>query len=650
MVPRLEGGKSDCGHAPPPTNHVRRALVVSLTVCGALATHAAQGQTAPPQALAEISYLQSTFGVPVNGYQPTPGDYSLAANQSFSAAQLAGKQLQSIPPQLGNLPTYPASQTDGTANPPYVSSGLQNFGFTYFNNHIYIHGGYTWHTMDYAAVHGFNAVIDGGRDSVAGAKAVMPAGTRWLGGLNSVFNVTKPEYLVRLGLDASRWDELVDYTEQRLVQKILNDGTFGGFLDVSGVPTVDELWIDTEPPDPALDPPTLRQQSWYPSSGTPAEQAAFEKKYYDGYALSLYAMVDAARQLNLTNISIYGWQPLPVSFYGLGTYPADPATDWFWQNVGIQVMQHVDSVNNSVYSFQPDIHNVAFTLAQNDLTLKYVNSLPAGQQKPVRPFFTNQLWGGNAGANWWNNLPMLSEELRAVTLLNFFTQFDGMYLWNNTYQAAPDGTDLNDNIPPAVVNGAFLMLNDGTFSAVEEGVGTHTFARYDVINVDSVDSSGNVRFQLVNQAWLPDPKLGSNSPYYDSTVTALSPHLRAASEPLAAMFEGLGMAKLLEWNLRNGTQVVDFDSQLTFQNTLPIVRHIKNGDLHIVATYDPQVVYGSPARNVTVNNFNGVTGLNLTFAADSQVRIYLVRLTPAATPAPNLPAIESAIQILLLSN
>jgi hypothetical protein len=170
------------------------------------------------------------------------------------------------------------------------------------------------------------------------------------------------------------------------------------------------------------------------------------------------------------------------------------------------------------------------------------------------------------------------------------------------------------------------MLKDVTFAATQEGGGTRTFARYDAIYVDGVDSSANVRFQLIDKTNLTDFGVGTAYPYYDSTVSALSAHLRAASEPLAAMFEGLGMAKLLEWNLRNGAQVVDFDPQQTFSQTLPIVRHIKNGDLHIVATYDPQVVYAQPARNVTINNFNGVTGLNLTFAADSQVRIYLIRL------------------------
>jgi hypothetical protein len=92
---------------------IRRAALVTLTIWSALAAQAAQSQTLPPQALAEINYLQNTFGVSVNWYPLTPGNYSLAANQSFTAAQLSNEPLQSSPPQLGTLPAYPGSQSDG---------------------------------------------------------------------------------------------------------------------------------------------------------------------------------------------------------------------------------------------------------------------------------------------------------------------------------------------------------------------------------------------------------------------------------------------------------------------------------------------------------------------------------------------------------
>ena len=120
--------------------------------------------------------------------------------------------------------------------------------------------------------------------------------------------------------------------------------------------------------------------------------------------------------------------------------------------------------------------------------------------------------------------------------------------------------------------------------------------------------------------------VGPSFPFYDSTVGEMTPHLRAPSEPLSAMFEGLAMAKLLEWNLRNDTQQVDFNPQQTFGQGLPIERHLVSGNLHLIATYDPQVVYGQPSRPITVNNFAGVAGLTVTFPADDQVRVFVVQL------------------------
>ena len=105
----------------------------------------------------------------------------------------------------------------------------------------------------------------------------------------------------------------------------------------------------------------------------------------------------------------------------------------------------------------------------------------------------------------------------------------------------------------------------------------------------------------------------------------MTSHLRTAYEPVAAVFEGLALAKGVESILRNGTAVVDFNSQQTFAQGSPILRHVVSGNLHLIATYDPQVAYGQPARTITVNNFNGVSGLTITFPADDQVRLFMVQ-------------------------
>jgi hypothetical protein len=95
---------------------------------------------------------------------------------------------------------------------------------------------------------------------------------------------------------------------------------------------------------------------------------------------------------------------------------------------------------------------------------------------------------------------------------------------------------------------------------------------------------------------------------------------------MQGIWQGLALVKQVEWTLRHGTIVNDFATKDLVTKALPLEKHIQAGDLHVVATYDPHVVYGGPARSLTVPNFAGVPGLNLTFPADSQVRFYLVKV------------------------
>jgi Concanavalin A-like lectin/glucanases superfamily len=571
-----------------------------------------RAQEADYQANAEVFNLTQQFGLPVIQLGVGAGNYTLSAAQSLTAASLPQAVIQNGAPQLGSAPAFPITQQDGVVTPPYVSTGLGNFGFDWFNNVYVFFGYYTWSTEDYAALHGFNALGSSYRDATT--DSWEPAGTQWM---TSVTNLNWDGVMSQLKLDPQRWDELMDLGAANVVQTILNASP--SFFPPD--PTrIDQLQIDLE--NAALAPAALRTQIWYPSGGTAEEMAAFEKKYYDGFALTQYSTVDAARQLGFKSLSVYGWNPSSVGWIGMPTYVADPAGEWYWQNVGLQVISHVDIVNNSVYCYYWDPANVAYTLARNDINLAFVNSLPPAQRKPVRPYFTNQLTGGGGGWRWWRNQPLATEEMRAMALLNAFTQYDGMVLWNWS------GT-VNDNVPPAIVTGADLMLADNAFSASQEGGGAHSFTRYDAVHILNADSSGNIQIQLLNMDSSHNYGVDPTLPTYDSTAAALTPHLRPPSEPLSGLFEGLALAKLLEWNLRNSRRVVDFDPQQVFAQVSPVSRHIKNGDLHILATYDPQVVYGKPARNLTISNFNGVSGLNLTLAADSQVRLYAVRI-PAA--------------------
>jgi hypothetical protein len=236
----------------------------------------------------------------------------------------------------------------------------------------------------------------------------------------------------------------------------------------------------------------------------------------------------------------------------------------------------------------------------------------------VRAYVSNQLIGGGGGWRWWTGQPLLSEEMRAIALLGAFTQYDGLVVFNF-------GPTSNDNLPPAITTGADVMIKDNAFTAGKEGGGAHTFARYDALHITGVDGSGNVQFQLIDKTgWGDNFAVGPAFPFYDSTVTAMTSHLRTAYEPVAALFEGLALAKGVESILRTGTPVADFNSQQVFVQGTPILRHVVSGNLHLIATYDPQVAYGQPARTITVKDFNGVSGLTITFPADDQVRLFMV--------------------------
>jgi hypothetical protein len=577
----------------------------------------AYGQVPDPQAMAEVNNLNTQFGVPINQIS-APGSYTLTADLALSAASLSGgTPLQANPPVLGTVPAYPADQQDGVfiGVPPYKSQFLsptQTFRFNYFHDRFDYGGPNTAPTQDYATTYGFDSV-NASRDP--STINWWPAGTNF----EALLNYPDWDLLMpALGLDVGRYDELVDLGEAPIIRAIINSGKYTPvFLTPAAY---NEALIDLE--NAALDPPTLRQQSWYPSTASAADQAAFEKKYYDGFAMSQYATADAARQLGYKNISIYGWRPVYPRWFGLDTWPANPADDWYWQSVGLQVVSHVDIVNNSDYCFYWTPANVAYVLASNDLTLARIRSLPQEQQIPVRPYFWNQLHGGGGGNRWWRGQGLPTEEMRAIALLNAFTQVDGFSLWN-VYGSNP-------NVSPPVTVGSDVMVRN-IILAHQEGSGAPLLAhRYAALHITDVNSiTGNVQFQVIDKFGYGDNfGEGPNFPFYDININTLMLHLRAPSEPLSGMFDGLALAKLLEYNLRNDNLVQDFDPQQTFAQQMPILRHVQSGNLHLVATYDPQVIYDMPARPITVPNFGGIAGLNLTFEADSEVRVYIVQ-TPA---------------------
>jgi len=82
--------------------------------------------------------------------------------------------------------------------------------------------------------------------------------------------------------------------------------------------------------------------------------------------------------------------------------------------------------------------------------------------------------------------------------------------------------------------------------------------------------------------------------------------------------------KPLEYALRHGAVRIDVPAQEQFGKTLPIVRRVRCGHLHVLITYDPKVVYGGTPRQIVLSNFGGVEGRTLVLPADAQTRLFVL--------------------------
>lgn len=536
---------------------------------------------------------------------PKTGELSLTNDQSLTSHDLRGISLDDNPPVLGK-PTkpYDARMTDDCppGQEPYIATDVQPFRFRYFNNEFNYGGWHTWAMSDYASAHGFSILSAYVRKPTDATH--LPAGTQWLTWGGAIDWEKWPE---ENGLGKGRYDKL---TEINLVQKLVDGGAF------KHDPNFQYLMIDME--HGWHSPDSLRKQDWYPKDARDAGMQAFEKKYYDGYALTYSGPVQAAHQVGWKNVSVYGWEPYGRSWYGVEKAQVDPLTDWAWNAFGKQIYEAVDILNPSVYCFYWSPQNVAYTLANIDLNMKFVNSMT--KRKPVRPYYWTLLHGGGGGWRWWANQPLPNEEVRAMIALGFFAGIDGFDCWNWS------GTGSHVATPP-IKTEADAMLKDG-LELKPEGAAPdaalHAFKRYDVLHILSVDDKGLVRFQPIeNQG--KNHGIAADKPSYTMPKDQLLPHLRPSAEPVAAMIEGLALVKPFEYLLRNGEVKVDVSSQEQFAKTLPIVRRVKLGKIHVVATYDPLCIYGKEPREVVLQDFDGRKGLMVKLPADEETRMWVVR-------------------------
>jgi len=548
-----------------------------------------------------------------------PRNLTLTPEQSLTVDDLRGVKLDDAPPRLGALAEpYDANQTDdfapGTA--PYVAQGIEPFRFRYFNLE-FNYGG--WHNLamhDYVATHGFNIIYPYVRKKTQRSR--MPAGTKWLQWIG--FNWD--EWMGKHKIASGRWDQLADVD-------VVGELTAAKYPEGLDPADWDYLMIDIE--YGALDPEALRKQDWYPKAGTEAERQAFEAKYYRGYALAYTAPVQAAHARGFRNVSLYGWQPFTKAWYGLENLKLDPATYWPWQRFGKSIYQcpALDILNPDDYVYYWSPQNVAFTLSQIDLCREVMNSLP-GPQKPVRPYYWTLLHGGDADYHWWSSQPVANEDARAWTTMSFFTGCDGFDLWNwseigNHHLPRPLKYKVKDEWKTSdiMVKDSFSLRPENA----PEAAPPTKFERYDAIHVVSVDDqTGIARFQKIEPANYGGKfGLTPDKPVYAMPAAQLTSHLRAESEPISGLIEGLALAKPFEYILRHGEVKIDVSSLSQYLKTLPIVRRVKLGAYHILVTYDPKVVHGEASGPIVLNDFDGRKGLTLTLPADAQTRVFVLQ-------------------------
>ncbi len=593
-------------------------------------------ETAGTRALAELERL--TEKVP--GFKPVriagrPGEVRLTPDRSLTVDDLRGVPLDDDPPVLGPAPAYDPRMADTFApgEAPYAAEGIAPFRFRFFNCEFNYGGWHTFTMADYAATRGFNIIYPYTRKTTEGRH--LPAGTRWLtwGGF-----VSWHRWFTDHDLPDGRYDLLADrdLVAEHLAAKRFARDPGGERIKTHG----DLLMIDQE--HPVLSPDKLRAQEWYPRGAPAARRKAFEQTYYDGYAKTYISSARAAREEGWENISIYGWYPWGRTWGGLEKTTAEPGTDFAWNAFGRRIFADIDIVNNSVYCFYWHPGNVAYTLANIDMNIRMT-----GNRKPVRPYYWTLLHGGGGGWRWWERQPVADEEKRAMIAMGFFTGFDGFVTWNwsgtgNHHRPAlRRKVKARDPAPGAAKHRwetSDVMVADGFRCAAEDGT-PRRFERYDALHVVSVDDeTGTARFQLIDKkaGGKNNHGVGAGYPVYRMPAAALKKHLRAKSAPVAAMIEGMALVKPIEYLLRHGEVEIDVPAQKQFGRRLPVVRRVRLGAVHVLVTYDPNVIYGSrpegektpPAdgapREIVLEDFGGVAGRTLRIPADEHTRLFVV--------------------------
>lgn len=548
------------------------------------------------------------------------GNENVPLAVSYTVDELRGIELNDPPLAIGQ----PAVYTDDrmttnlpVGSEPYRAMGISPFRFVYFDNEWTYAGWHTWEMMDYASYSGFN-IVKPYNNKPLSTTPIADTGYLGASGFNLNDTSTVSGWMTQHGYEEHRWDTLP--TRPELESIITSENYFPGTQGFT------YKMIDMEKPGRPMSLSDLRAESWYPG---PVPDIAFETAYYSGFVNIETAVMAAAKNQGWQSVGVYGWGPFARQWHGLEDATVDPATDWSWQTYGKYIYRDdaVDVIYPSLYSFYWDNANLAYTLANADLNMQLVNS--ESIRKPVRPYLWDQLHGGGPGWRWWRSLPLRMEDMRAIAASIFFTGIDGVVLWNWSGTNNPHIVSIEADKDYSVGSGFSLAPED----TATWGAAATDFVRYDAIHVLDVDAANVARFQYivkganpeygVDVTWVPGEP--SNYPVYAMPANVLASYIRPGTESVAALIEGLALVKPIEYSLRHGEVKIDVPAQIQFRDVLPVVRRVKADRYNIVFTYDPNWETTSSPQTITLNDFDGQPGLNVSFPVDGEPRIFVVK-------------------------